>query len=457
MFVRRLLVSAILAGLAACSSMNTYQVDKNPNFNKHTKIGGAEALNYKLLPQRTSPPASKTQSFSNANDTALCLKQRLSSEFKLPEEFIAHKVYTDNNHSVGLINPFTKTEGITMDVVNQAGGSEIRLYENGNLLSRAWKQLPSKCGSGKSIATNSSKPVVNKPNNKVDFVSASKPSTAIAPIVVASTAPIAVKTTPTVTAPVTRLPATPLLLANKTEAPVTNSTTLATSQPTPNNWEHGELTPDDMNILAPATASLMSMSTSKPVATQTKASTTPTSATTNKRPESKTTKATTEKATTKPVANKTSTTKASTDTAKSKTTSKTDKTNSKDKNSKAKTVDSKESSKNSKTSKAAANSKDKQTKTEVANNKNKTDKNQKAANKESAKKPAERSKVAVKDNKPASKTSKETKPASKNTKTATKEDSSKTKTNNAKTTDKKAADKKVEKKKPDTKNTKAKS
>ena len=192
MFVRRLLVSAVLASLAACAApTSTFVVDKNPNLKQRTTIGSVDALDYQLMPKRESAAFSATVSTQNANSTALCLQQHLSSEFKLPPEFISHKVYTDNNHSVGLINPFTKVEGITMDVVNKGSSSEIKLYDNGNLLSRAWKQLPSKCGQGKTTTlaqdTGSKTKTTAPAQSGVDFIAASKAENKPAVALAAST------------------------------------------------------------------------------------------------------------------------------------------------------------------------------------------------------------------------------------------------------------------------------
>ena len=306
MFVRRLLVSAVLACLAACAApTSTFVVDKNPNLKQRTSIGSVDALDYQLMPKRDSAAFSSTVSTQNANSTALCLQQHLSSEFKLPPEFVSHKVYTDNNHSVGLINPFTKVEGITMDVVNNGSNSEIKLYDNGNLLSRAWKQLPSKCGQGKTTtlaqeSSSKAKPAA-KAQSGVDFIAASKAETKPAVAVVANT-PAVIKAAPVIKATPARsvkesIPATPLQAArvmpeskttafnasqnnapkivataaneaaintplariSDTQANLNTSNFAARSDTVVanNNWEHGDLTQDDMNIIAPATAAVV--------------------------------------------------------------------------------------------------------------------------------------------------------------------------------------------------------
>ena len=306
MFVRRLLVSAVLACLAACAApTSTFVVDKNPNLKQRTSIGSVDALDYQLMPKRDSAAFSSTVSTQNANSTALCLQQHLSSEFKLPPEFVSHKVYTDNNHSVGLINPFTKVEGITMDVVNKGSNSEIKLYDNGNLLSRAWKQLPSKCGQGKTTtlaqeSSSKAKPAA-KAQSGVDFIAASKAETKPA-VVMVSSAPAVIKAAPVIKATPARIvkesiPATPLQAArvmpeskttafnasqnnapkivataaneaaintplariSDTQANLNTSNFAARSDTVVanNNWEHGDLTQDDMNIIAPATAAVV--------------------------------------------------------------------------------------------------------------------------------------------------------------------------------------------------------
>ena len=305
MFVRRLLVSAVLASLAACAApTSTFVVDKNPNLKQRTTIGSVDALDYQLMPKRESAAFSATVSTQNANSTALCLQQHLSSEFKLPPEFISHKVYTDNNHSVGLINPFTKVEGITMDVVNKGSSSEIKLYDNGNLLSRAWKQLPSKCGQGKTTTlaqdTGSKTKTTAPAQSGVDFIAASKAENKPA-VALAANTPAVIKAAPAVKATPARIiqdstPAIPLqaakavsaspssafntsnttpVLATAAKEPSINTPVVRSSftqeTPTPTNfvartdastsdsarWDHGDLTQDDMNIIAPATAAVV--------------------------------------------------------------------------------------------------------------------------------------------------------------------------------------------------------
>ena len=307
MFVRRLLVSAVLASLAACAApTSTFVVDKNPNLKQRTTIGSVDALDYQLMPKRESAAFSATVSTQNANSTALCLQQHLSSEFKLPPEFISHKVYTDNNHSVGLINPFTKVEGITMDVVNKGSSSEIKLYDNGNLLSHAWKQLPSKCGQGKTTTlaqdtdTGSKTKTAAPAQSGVDFIAASK-SENKPTVALATSTPAVIKAVPAVKATPARIiqdstPALPLQAARAVPAspssafnasntapvlataakessintPVARSS-FTQETPAPTNfvartdastsdntrWDHGDLTQDDMSIIAPATAAVV--------------------------------------------------------------------------------------------------------------------------------------------------------------------------------------------------------
>ena len=306
MFVRRLLVSAVLACLAACAApTSTFVVDKNPNLKQRTSIGSVDALDYQLMPKRESAAFSATVSTQNANSTALCLQQHLSSEFKLPPEFISHKVYTDNNHSVGLINPFTKVEGITMDVVNKGSSSEIKLYDNGNLLSRAWKQLPSKCGQGKTTTlaqdTGSKTKTTAPAQSGVDFIAASKAENKPA-VALATSTPAVIKAAPAVKATPARIiqdsiPAISLQAAKAVSAspssafnvsntapvlataakessintPVAHSSftqetpepinfvarTDAASPTEPARWDRGDLTQDDMSIIAPATAAVV--------------------------------------------------------------------------------------------------------------------------------------------------------------------------------------------------------
>ena len=309
MFVRRLLVCAVLASLAACAApTSTFVVDKNPNLKQRTSIGSVDALDYQLMPKRSSAAFSSTVSTQDANNTALCLQQHLSSEFKLPPEFVSHKVYTDNNHSVGLINPFTKVEGITMDVENKGSSSEIKLYDNGNLLSRAWKQLPSKCGQGKTTTlakaeTSTKTKASTSSQNAVDFTALNKPENSFATSSKPNIASVPTKATPLVKAEPIRVikDSNPVVFAQATDteskrassvfnpdhdtpaktetlafetstkpavARFTESTPTATladvalnenisATPDNNTWDRGDLTQDDMSIIAPATAAVI--------------------------------------------------------------------------------------------------------------------------------------------------------------------------------------------------------
>lgn len=274
MFVRRLLVSAVLACLSACAAVPTPMSTNSASLpqsskNEATRIGNVNAMNHQTMPRRTDHPHSSTQSNHSVANTSSCLRQKLASEFKLPAEFINHKVYTDNNHSVGLINPFTQTEGITMDVIGKGASSEIKLYGNGNLLSRAWQQLPSKCGQGKTTtvaqivppsqtASTQMAAAARPANNSVNFVARTQEGTNNAWIDTRNNPNANVQTT-TVTTP--RVVNTPHIAAITTPAYVPTNPTIAAAQnssATPSNWSiNTELTQDDMNIVAPLTAAMI--------------------------------------------------------------------------------------------------------------------------------------------------------------------------------------------------------
>lgn len=472
MFVRRLLVSAVLACLAACTTTSTapttYSVGKNPNLEQSTNIGNSKALDYQLMPQRSGNPFSSTVSTANAVDTAVCLKQRLSSEFKMPEEFISHKIYTDNNHSVGLINPFTKTEGITMDVVSKGGHSEIKLYDNGNLLSRAWKQLPSKCGQGKTttLASNDSKTTAS-PNtsNGINFVAKTNASKDM-PLARVTEAKITNPKNTVASAPLIgnhnfivaqpQIRSTPIAANTITASPVSiadadTGNKFAANTASKSAWEHGELTQDDMNIIVPATAAvftplmakaasstLSNSASNKPVvATPTARFTSPTAsnraATTASRPTTKT-----NRAKSKPSSKPTETKKDTKAVVQSK------KTDPKQTNSKT------NAGKNDKTNKNKL-------KTEEVKNNSKTSKTDNKATAKDKKTTERNSKVASnsKTNKNSKSTADNKSSGTKNNtaKAADKETNSKAKATNNKG---KATDKKAEKNKTSNKNSKAK-
>lgn len=80
-------------------------------------------------------------------EVSQCLQHRLESQFKLPPEFYAISTYANNSQTIALINPFTKTEGLQMDIIETGvGSSVVKLYANGTVLSKAWKQFPLSCG-----------------------------------------------------------------------------------------------------------------------------------------------------------------------------------------------------------------------------------------------------------------------------------------------------------------------
>ncbi|WP_051940756.1 hypothetical protein [Stenoxybacter acetivorans] len=101
------------------------------------------------LPRRTEAPVVVERINKPAAEVGRCLQEELQNQFRLPAEFFSVKSYTDRAQTVFLVNPFTKKQGILMDVAElNPRNSEVRLYANGSTVSEAWKQFPALCRTG---------------------------------------------------------------------------------------------------------------------------------------------------------------------------------------------------------------------------------------------------------------------------------------------------------------------
>ena len=75
-----------------------------------------------------------------------CLHSNMQSRFKLPSEFYKVTVYANGSQTLALVNPFTKLEGLQIDVVKAGPNhSIINLYDNGMVISKAWQKFPMLC------------------------------------------------------------------------------------------------------------------------------------------------------------------------------------------------------------------------------------------------------------------------------------------------------------------------
>lgn len=99
-----------------------------------------------LMPERNAKPAVSVSVDKPVIEVASCLHSMLQSRFKLPSEYYKVTVYTNGSQTLALVNPFTKQEGLQMDVVKQGPShSTVNLYDNGMFLSKAWLQFPKLC------------------------------------------------------------------------------------------------------------------------------------------------------------------------------------------------------------------------------------------------------------------------------------------------------------------------
>lgn len=109
--------------------------------------GNTSLFGFRSLPKRAEAPAVSVSASRSVAEVSQCLQGQLKSRFKLPEDFFQVKNYANKAQSVSLVNPFTKKEGLMMDVEPVGvNGSTIKLYANGATLSKAWQQLPGRCG-----------------------------------------------------------------------------------------------------------------------------------------------------------------------------------------------------------------------------------------------------------------------------------------------------------------------
>lgn len=117
-------------------------------YNQDVKTAGNTSLfGFRSLPKRAEAPAVSVAANRSVAEVSQCLQGQIKTRFKLPEDFFQVKNYANNSQSVALVNPFTKKEGLMLDVVpSGVNGSTIKLYANGATLSKAWQQMPARCG-----------------------------------------------------------------------------------------------------------------------------------------------------------------------------------------------------------------------------------------------------------------------------------------------------------------------
>lgn len=101
---------------------------------------------FRSLPKRVEAPAETVLINKPVAEVSRCFQDRLQSQFNLPEDFYQVNTYANNAQTVALVNPFTKKQGLLMDITERSvSSSEVNLYANGTTLSRAWKRFPAAC------------------------------------------------------------------------------------------------------------------------------------------------------------------------------------------------------------------------------------------------------------------------------------------------------------------------
>ncbi|WP_066566623.1 hypothetical protein [Snodgrassella sp. CFCC 13594] len=108
--------------------------------------GNQTVAGFRTMPIRPEAPEVTERIAKPALAVSQCIQAKLQSRFKLPPEFFTVTAYANNGQTVALVNPFTKTQGLQMDIIETGvSTAEIKLYDNGTTLSRAWKQFPASC------------------------------------------------------------------------------------------------------------------------------------------------------------------------------------------------------------------------------------------------------------------------------------------------------------------------
>ena len=145
----KLLCLLPLLALAGCISPEAAGIRRQQShidYDDDVKIGSSRtAYGFRSLPARGRPEV-EVQSGKAPGEAAQCLQKQLQTRLRLPENFIQIRSYTNAAHTVALHNPFTRKDGVLMDVhQNGVKSSVIKLYANGTTLSRAWRSIPAAC------------------------------------------------------------------------------------------------------------------------------------------------------------------------------------------------------------------------------------------------------------------------------------------------------------------------
>ncbi|WP_129212039.1 hypothetical protein [Crenobacter cavernae] len=64
---------------------------------------------------------------------------------KIPDDYVAVRALPGGGGMVMLKNPATRRTGLTVDIASRGAGSQVRLYENGMVVSGQWRSLVKRC------------------------------------------------------------------------------------------------------------------------------------------------------------------------------------------------------------------------------------------------------------------------------------------------------------------------
>lgn len=114
--------------------------------NRNEPATSTNKVNSNEIPLRREKPTKVVDSSKSTQDATSCLTSQLEKRFNLPADFYTVRNYKDGSATVQLVNPYTKKNGLYIDVVpKSANKSQLFLYANYATMSQAWKNLPEKC------------------------------------------------------------------------------------------------------------------------------------------------------------------------------------------------------------------------------------------------------------------------------------------------------------------------
>ena len=122
------------------------QVQKTTPSTNRNEPATTNKVNSNAIPSRKEKPTKVVDSNKSAVEATSCLTSQLVKRFNLPADFYAVRKYKDGSATVQLVNPYTKKNGLYIDVVPKSSNkSQLYLYANYATMSQAWKSLPEKC------------------------------------------------------------------------------------------------------------------------------------------------------------------------------------------------------------------------------------------------------------------------------------------------------------------------